>query len=171
MPFDLVVRARRSLRADDARGSRVVARSTPATNDDDDGDVETILDHPFRRASRDLRTRRVVFAASIESRARARVVVVVAAAALLARRDIESIASDVPAPSPSPSPQTGRFIPEKSNIWRDCVDGYHDWVKEHIAEGAPLDESDHCGDPPMLLAAGNGHTAVCDLLINEVRAI
>jgi ankyrin repeat protein len=44
-------------------------------------------------------------------------------------------------------------------------------VKEHIAEGAPLDESDHCGDPPMLLAAGNGHTAVCDLLINEVRAI
>ena len=102
---------------------------------------------------------------------RARVVVVVAAAALLARRDIESIASDIPAPSPSPSPQTGRFIPEKSNIWRDCVDGYHDWVKEHIAEGAPLDESDHCGDPPMLLAAGNGHTAVCDLLINEVRAI
>eukprot|EP00982_Pelagococcus_subviridis_P017645 31555-Pelagococcus_subviridis.AAC.7 len=72
MPFDLVVRARRSLRADDARGSRVVARSTPATNDDDDGDVETILDHPFRRASRDLRTRRVVSAASIESRARAR---------------------------------------------------------------------------------------------------
>jgi hypothetical protein len=104
MPFDLVVRARRSLRADDARGSRVVARSTPATNDDDDGDVETILDHPFRRASRDLRTRRVVFAASIESRARACVVVVVAAAALLARRDIESIASDIPAPSPSPSP-------------------------------------------------------------------
>ena len=44
-------------------------------------------------------------------------------------------------------------------------------MKEHIAEGAPLDESDHCGDPPMLLAAGNGHTAVCELLINEVRAI
>lgn len=25
-------------------------------------------------------------------------------------------------------------MPEKSNIWRDCVDGYYDWVKEHIAE-------------------------------------
>eukprot|EP00958_Prasinococcus_capsulatus_P013990 scaffold1456_cov392-Prasinococcus_capsulatus_cf.AAC.9 len=24
---------------------------------------------------------------------------------------------------------TGRFIPEKTNIWRDCVDGYLDWVK------------------------------------------
>ena len=30
--------------------------------------------------------------------------------------------------------QSGVFIPEKSNIWRDCVDGYYDWVKEHIAE-------------------------------------
>lgn len=30
--------------------------------------------------------------------------------------------------------QTGTFIPEKSNIWRDCVDGYYDWVKEHIEE-------------------------------------
>jgi len=56
--------------------------------------------------------------------------------------------------------QTGRFIPDKSNIWRDCVDGYFDWVKEHINEGAPLNEADHCGDPPLLLAAGNGHTAV-----------
>lgn len=37
-------------------------------------------------------------------------------------------------PSPSPSPQSGVFIPEKSNIWRDCVDGYYDWVKEHILE-------------------------------------
>ena len=63
--------------------------------------------------------------------------------------------------------QTGRFIPDKSNIWRDCVDGYYDWVKEHINEGAPLNEADHCGDPPLLLAAGNGHTAVCDLLISE----
>lgn len=34
-------------------------------------------------------------------------------------------------------------------------------------QGAPLDEADHCGDPPLLLAAGNGHTAVCDLLVNE----
>ena len=25
-------------------------------------------------------------------------------------------------------------MPEKSNIWRDCVDGYLDWVKEHIEE-------------------------------------
>lgn len=25
-------------------------------------------------------------------------------------------------------------MPEKSNIWRDCVDGYYDWVKEHIME-------------------------------------
>lgn len=58
------------------------------------------------------------------------------------------------------------------------MDGYYDWVKEHIMEvgylflycygyhiyryiiicvqGAPLNEADHCGDPPLLLAAGNG---------------
>lgn len=30
--------------------------------------------------------------------------------------------------------QNGKFVPEKSNIWRDCVDGYYDWVKEHIME-------------------------------------
>jgi hypothetical protein len=30
--------------------------------------------------------------------------------------------------------QTGKFIPEKCNIWRDCVDGMYDWVKEHIEE-------------------------------------
>lgn len=30
--------------------------------------------------------------------------------------------------------QTGRFIPEKSNIWRDCCDGFYDWVREHILE-------------------------------------
>ena len=70
-------------------------------------------------------------------------------------------------PLTSSKQQTGRFIPDKSNIWRDCVDGYYDWVKEHINEGAPLNEADHCGDPPLLLAAGNGHTAVCDLLISE----
>eukprot|EP00889_Picochlorum_renovo_P002032 jgi/Picre1/29062/NNA_004456.t1 len=61
----------------------------------------------------------------------------------------------------------GKFVPEKSNIWRDCVDGYYDWVKEHIMEGAPLNEADHCGDPPLLLAAGNGHTACCKLLLDE----
>ena len=47
------------------------------------------------------------------------------------------------------------------------MDGYYDWVKEHIMEGAPLNEADHCGDPPLLLAAGNGHKAVCELLIEE----
>merc|ERR1711933_347666 len=62
---------------------------------------------------------------------------------------------------------SGKFIPEKSNIWRDCVDGYYDWVKEHIAEGAPLNEADHCGDPPLLLAAGNCHLAVVRLLLDE----
>lgn len=62
---------------------------------------------------------------------------------------------------------TGKFVPDKSNIWRDCVDGYYDWVKEHIAEGAPLNEADHCGDPPLLLAAGNGHLAVVKLMVNE----
>lgn len=30
--------------------------------------------------------------------------------------------------------QNGTFVPEKSNIWRDCVDGMYDWVKEHILE-------------------------------------
>lgn len=35
-------------------------------------------------------------------------------------------------PSSPLSLQTGKFIPEKSNIWRDCCDGMYDWVKEHI---------------------------------------
>lgn len=30
--------------------------------------------------------------------------------------------------------QTGVFIPEKSNVWRDCCDGMLDWVKEHVEE-------------------------------------
>ena len=30
-------------------------------------------------------------------------------------------------------------------------------MKEHIHEGAPINECDHCGDPPLVLAAGNGH--------------
>lgn len=33
-----------------------------------------------------------------------------------------------------PGAQTGKFVPEKSNIWRDCCDGMYDWVKEHIEE-------------------------------------
>jgi len=40
------------------------------------------------------------------------------------------------------------------------VDGYYDWVKEHIYEGAPINEADHCGDPPLILAAGNGKQPV-----------
>ena len=40
-------------------------------------------------------------------------------------------------------------------------------VKEHINEGAPLNESDHCGDPPLILAAGNGHLSVVNLLLEE----
>ena len=83
------------------------------------------------------------------------------------------------------------------------MDGYYDWVKEHIQEvglllrsvcfllslflvslqqhrlfftekhttkhkqGAPLNEADHCGDPPLLLAAGNGHLPCCKLLLEE----
>ena len=86
------------------------------------------------------------------------------------------------------------------------MDGYYDWVKEHIEEvnktldlgndfkrsaemfllfpigyssiifvnnaiinlqGAPLNEADHCGDPPLLLAAGNGHLTCCKLLLDE----
>ena len=29
-------------------------------------------------------------------------------------------------------------------------------TKPCVCQGAPLNESDHCGDPPLLLAAGNG---------------
>ncbi|WIA11512.1 hypothetical protein OEZ85_011625 [Tetradesmus obliquus] len=66
---------------------------------------------------------------------------------------------------------TGKFIPEKSNIWRDCCDGMYDWVKEHIMEGCTLNESDHCGDPPMVLAAGGGHLTCVKLLLEEGAAI
>merc|ERR1711959_131805 len=65
---------------------------------------------------------------------------------------------------------SGKFIPEKSNIWRDCVDGYYDWVKEHIAEGAPLNEADHCGvlmDTPLIRAAHNGHYQMVKFLIEQ----
>ena len=41
-------------------------------------------------------------------------------------------------------------------------------MKKHINEGAPLNESaDHCGDPPLILAAGNGHLSVVNLLLEE----
>ena len=40
-------------------------------------------------------------------------------------------------------------------------------MKEHIHEGAPINECDHCGDPPLVLAAGNGHTKVVELLLSE----
>lgn len=36
-----------------------------------------------------------------------------------------------------------------------------------MVQGAPLNESDHCGDPPLLLAAGNGHLACVKLLLQE----
>eukprot|EP00798_Chlamydomonas_sp_ICE-L_P003886 gene3886-13951_t len=53
---------------------------------------------------------------------------------------------------------SGKFVPEKSNMWRDCCDGYYDWVKEHIMEGAPLNEADH---------SGGGHLSCIKLLLEE----
>ena len=47
---------------------------------------------------------------------------------------LDPFACQVPLTEFSVCLQTGKFIPEKSNIWRDCVDGYLDWVKEHILE-------------------------------------
>jgi ankyrin repeat protein len=40
-------------------------------------------------------------------------------------------------------------------------------VKQHVVDGAPIDESDFAGDPPLLLAAGNGHTSVVKYLLSE----
>lgn len=34
-------------------------------------------------------------------------------------------------------------------------------------DGAPLNEADHCGDPPLILAAGNGHLSCVKLLLDE----
>merc|ERR1711933_638961 len=68
---------------------------------------------------------------------------------------------------------SGKFIPEKSNIWRDCVDGYYDWVKEHIAEGAPLDEGadiEQRGvtkETPLNRAAHNGHLQTVMFLVEK----
>ena len=40
-------------------------------------------------------------------------------------------------------------------------------------QGAPLNESDHCGDPPLLLAAGNGmqsHAMPCFIVSSPAVA-
>jgi hypothetical protein len=34
-------------------------------------------------------------------------------------------------------------------------------------QGCTLNKADHCGDPPLILAAGNGHLAVVKLLLEE----
>ena len=39
------------------------------------------------------------------------------------------------------------------------------YAHEMMPQGAPLNESDHCGDPPLLLAAGNGAVQKCPLLL------
>ena len=44
---------------------------------------------------------------------------------------------------PLSPPQTGVFIPEKSNIWRDCCDGMLDWVKEHVYEASGATRKHH----------------------------
>lgn len=48
-------------------------------------------------------------------------------------------------------------MPEKSNIWRDCVDGFYDWVKEHIEEvgsqKAAAGGEQGCGCAPLNCAA------------------
>lgn len=62
---------------------------------------------------------------------------------------------------------TGKFIPEKSNVWRDACDGYLDWVREHVEDGAPINYPDLCGDPPLVLAAGGGHRTVVKYLLEE----
>lgn len=51
------------------------------------------------------------------------------------------------------------------------MDGMYDWVKEHIIEGAPLNEADHCGDPPLLLAAGNGASFALDHNLHNASKI
>ena len=61
--------------------------------------------------------------------------------------------------------QNGQFIPDKSNIWRDCCDGYYDWVRSTSTRCAAARRI--TATIPMLLAAGNGHTTCCDLLISE----
>ena len=48
--------------------------------------------------------------------------------------DLFPLSPPSPLPPTQKQQQSGVFVPEKSNIWRDCVDGYYDWVKEHIAE-------------------------------------
>ena len=52
--------------------------------------------------------------------------------------------------------QTGVFIPEKSNIWRDCVDGNYDWVREHLEE---VSYTQLISTIYLMAAAGNVHQA------------
>lgn len=62
---------------------------------------------------------------------------------------------------------SGKYVAEKTNIWRDACDGHVDWLQEHIDAGAPLSSPDLCGDPPLILAAGNGHLAAVKLLVED----
>jgi hypothetical protein len=37
------------------------------------------------------------------------------------------------------------FLPEKSNVWRDCCDGMLDWVREHVLEVKGMGRGERCG--------------------------
>ena len=55
---------------------------------------------------------------------------------------------------------TGHLIITKHNL------SHYSHISFRL-QGAPLNEADHCGDPPLLLAAGNGHLTCCKLLLEE----
>ena len=40
-----------------------------------------------------------------------------------------------------------------------------------MVQGAPLNESDHCGDPPLLLAAGNGASSEDLVQLHNIRRL
>lgn len=40
------------------------------------------------------------------------------------------------------------------HLWVRCASLRH--ARLLLLQGAPLNEADHCGDPPLILAAGNG---------------
>ena len=44
--------------------------------------------------------------------------------------------------------------PKSLTVHLQCLSGSSRFFV--TAQGAPINESDHCGDPPLLLAAGNG---------------